>query len=209
MDQKKLIKAQALEDVITSSNEDRITVRDLVSAMDSIGFGLVMLIFSFGITVPLPPPFPSIISIPLVLFSIQMFLGYKSPKLPKKFSNLTVKRQVASTLVQKSLFYTGKAEKILKPRLEFMFCPNGERVIGLFILIFSSFILLPMPLSNFIPGVGILVMSLGLLSKDGVALICGIIIGLIGIIISTTLTILGFEFMAKIIEYCKELFFLI
>ena len=50
MDQKKLIKAQALEDVITSSNEDRITVRDLVSAMDSIGFGLVMLIFSFGIT---------------------------------------------------------------------------------------------------------------------------------------------------------------
>ena len=209
MDQKKLIKAQALEDVITSSNEDRITVRDLVNAMDSIGFGLVMLIFSFGITLPLPPPFPSIISIPLVLFSIQMFLGYKSPKLPKKFSNLTVKRQVASTLVQKSLFYTSKAEKILKPRLEFMFCSNGERVIGLFILIFSSFILLPMPLSNFIPGVGILIMSLGLLSKDGVALICGIIIGLIGIIISTTLTILGFEFMAKIIEYCKELFFLI
>jgi len=60
-------------------------------------------------------------------------------------------------------------------------------------LIFSSFIVLPMPLSNFIPGLGILIISFGLLGKDGLVVICGIIVGLMGIAISTTAVVLGVE----------------
>jgi hypothetical protein len=201
MDQKKIITTQIITDVVNSSSADRIATKDLIAAMESIGFGLVMMVFSLAITVPLPPPFPSIISIPLVIFSLQMIAGAKSPKLPNRFASLTVKRSVLAMLVQKSSPYIGKIERILRPRLAFATSATAERILGCFLFLFSSFILLPIPLSNFIPGVGILVTSFGLLGKDGLVVIAGVMIGISGIAISITALLLGVE----AIQYLKEL----
>lgn len=203
MDQQKIIHTQVIEDVVNRASTDRILVHDLVEAMQTIGFGLVIMIFAFGIIIPLPPPFPSIIAIPLVIFSSQMMLGLSAPKLPKRFANLTVKRSVVAMLVQRSAPYIRKIERILRPRLSFMLSTTAERIIGFFILLFSSFIVTPLPLSNFIPGVGILIISFGLLGKDGLVVICGIITGLIGMAISIAAIFLGVEAL----HYIKNFFF--
>lgn len=203
LEENQIITTQVIEDVVNNSSADRIPIRDLIAAMDGMGFGFAIMIFAFGITIPLPPPFPSIISIPLVIFSLQMIAGYSSPKLPKKFSDHSVKRTVLATLVNKSAPYIRKIERILRPRLLFMSSAIAERIIGVFILLFSSFILLPMPLSNFIPGVGILIISFGLLKKDGLVMLLGIFIGLAGIVISIMAVLFGVE----AISYLRHLFF--
>ena len=200
MDQHKIITTQVIEDVVNNSSADRIPVRDLVHAMDSVGFGLVMLIFSFGIIIPTPPPFPSIISIPLFVFALQMAAGYKAPKLPEKFSKLTVKRSVLAALVNKSSPYIRKVERILKPRLLFMTSSVAERIIGVFVLLFSSFVLLPIPLSNFIPGLGVLIISFGLLGEDGLIIILGIVVGLFGMALSLAILVLGVEFITSFFQ---------
>lgn len=202
-DQNNVITTQVIEDLVNKTSSDRVPIKDLVDAMDSIGFCLAIMIFAFGIIIPLPPPFPSIISIPLVIFSMQMVAGYGSPKLPKRFSNLSVKRSVLAMLIKRSSPYIRKVEKILKPRLSFMTSAIAERIIGAFILIFASFILLPMPLSNFIPGLGILIISFGLLGKDGLVVILGIVVGVSGLAISITAVLLGVEAF----HYLKSLFF--
>ena len=201
MNKKKVITTQVIEDVVNSSSSDRILVGDLIDAMTSLGFGLAIMIFAFGIIIPLPPPFPSIIAIPLVIFSLQMIAGFTSPKLPKKFSNLSVKRSVLAMLVQRSSPYIRKIERILRPRLSFITSHRGERFIGVFIFIFSSFVLLPMPLSNFIPGLGVLIISFGMLGKDGLVVILGIVVGLSGIAISVTAVLLGVEALYYLIDF--------
>lgn len=203
MDQQKIITTQIIEDVVKSSSSDRVPIGDLVKAMETVGFGLAMMIFAFGTIIPLPPPVPGIISIPLVIFSLQMILGYVSPKLPQKFSKMTVKRSILASLVQKSGPYIRKVERFLKPRWLFMTHPIAERVVGVFTLIFSTFVLLPMPLSNFIPGLGVLIISFGLLGKDGLVIIAGIIVGLMGIVVSITAVLLGVEAL----HYLKLFFF--
>jgi hypothetical protein len=202
VNQHKIITTQIIEDVVNKTSSDRIPIRDLVEAMETVGFGLAMMIFAFGILIPLPPPFPSIISVPLVIFSLQMIFGYSAPKLPKKFSNISVKRSVLAMLVQKSSPYIRRVERFLRPRLTFMISPIAERIVGIFTLVFSSFILMPVPLSNFIPGLGILVISFGLLGKDGLIVILGIIIGLVGIVISISTLLFGFEAF----YYLKDIF---
>ena len=203
MDQNKIITTQVIEDVVNRTSSDRLLVRDLVEAMETIGFGLAIMIFAFGIIIPLPPPFPSIIALPLVVFSAQMMLGYQAPKLPKRFANLTVKRSVVAMLVQKSAPHIHKVERILRPRLSAFVSLNAQRVIGFFTLLFSSFIVLPMPLSNFIPGCGILIISFGLLGKDGLVVICGIVTGLVGMAISIAAVVLGVEAL----KHIKDFFF--
>jgi len=189
---------KAIEDVVKSSSADRVPINDVINAMDAVGFGLVMMIFAFGIIIPTPPPFPSIISAPLVVFSFQMFIGYSSPRLPKKFANLSVKRSVLAMLVQKSSTVIRKIERFLKPRYLFMTKPFAERITGFFMLFFSSFILLPMPLSNYIPGLGILIASFGMLSKDGLVIILGITVGCFGVGVSVLTIFLGIEFITNI-----------
>jgi hypothetical protein len=197
---RQLISTDAIENVVKNSLEDKIPIRDVIDAMDSVGFGLVLMIFAFGIVIPTPPPFPSIISIPLVVFSFQMAIGYSSPKLPKRFLNVSLKRSVLAMLIQKSALVIRKIEHFLKPRLYFMNHPTAERIVGAFIFLFSSFILMPMPLSNYIPGIGILVISFGLLSKDGLVTILGIVIGIIGIAVSIGAVMFGLEFLRYLSE---------
>jgi hypothetical protein len=203
VDQQKLITTQVIEDVVKNSSSDRIPIHDIVEAMEAVGFGLAMMIFAFGVIIPMPPPIPGIISIPLIIFSLQMIAGYTSPKLPKRFSNISIKRTVLARLVQKSSPYIRMIEKFLRPRLTFMTTPVAERLVGVFTLVFSLFVLLPMPLSNFVPGLGVLVISFGLLGKDGLVVILGIIIGLIGVLISLAVILLGFE----VLNYLKDFFF--
>lgn len=193
MEKNTIITTQVIEDVVNKTSADRVPIKDLIDAMDTIGFGLVIMFFSCGIVFPLPPPFPSIIAAPLVVFSLQMIAGYDSPKLPKRFSNLTVKRATVAMLLQRISPFIRKAERILRPRLSFMVSQTAQRIVGIFIFLFTSFIVLPIPLSNFIPGLGILIISFGLLGKDGLFVIVGITIGVIGMIISTAALLLGVE----------------
>lgn len=203
MDKKKVIATKLIEDVVNSSDSDRVPIKDLVLAMESSGFGLAIMIFAFGIIIPLPPPFPSIISIPLLLFALQMIKGCSSPRLPQRFANLSVKRSVLAMLVRRAAPYIRKVEKILQPRLYFMTSATAEKIVGSFILLFASFILLPIPLSNFIPGLGILIISFGLIGKDGLVVLCGIIVGICGVIISISAVLLGVEAL----YYVKNLIF--
>lgn len=189
---------ELLQDVVNKTSEDKIKIKDLIDAMEFAGFGLVLMIFSFGIIVPLPPPFPSIISIPLVVFSSQMMIGNHAPRLPQFLSKTSVKRTTLMMLAQKSAPYINKVERLLLPRMFFMFNPIVERFVGMMILIFSLWVLLPIPLSNFIPGLGILIISFGLLSKDGLVVIAGMIVGVIGVAISITAVVLGVEIFIKL-----------
>lgn len=189
----KLATTEILEDIVKKTFSDKISIRDLILAMNSGGFGLIMTIFSLPIIIPLPPPFPSIISIPMVLFSFQMMIGYKSPHLPKMFSNLSVSRKILALMIEKSSPYIKKAESIVRPRFMMLSSDFAIRVIGLFCFIFSMSVLLPMPLSNFIPGMGVLITSFGLLGRDGLIILFGLIIGSLGVLITSAAIFLGVE----------------
>ena len=202
MDQhRKIVTTQIIEDVVNKSLSDRVRIGDIVGAMESSGFGLTMVIFAFAVVLPTPPPIPSLFAIPLLFFAMQMFIGYQSPKLPKFIAKISVKRRALELIVRKSSPYIDKVEKILRPRLQFMTYPLVERVIGGLIFILAIFISIPIPFSNFFPGAGVLLISFGLIGKDGVFVIAGIGIGIIGIIISMLAIFFGLEIFSLITNF--------
>ncbi len=195
---KKSVSTAHLEAVIKKNSGDRISIADIMTAMNAGGFGLVLMFFSLPIIIPLPPPLPSLIAVPLAVFSLQMMLGLKAPKLPKLISNRTIERSILAATIEKSSTIFRKIEKLLKPRLVFLSTGIFERIIGFFILIFSASILIPLPLTNFLPGIGILITSFGLIGKDGIVIILGIATGIFGIITTFVAIVLGVEFLGII-----------
>lgn len=80
------------------------------------------------------------------------------------------------------------------PAPRFITGPRSEQVVGAFLVFFCCSILVPLPGTNTVPGFAVAIASFGLMQKDGLAVIAGLILGLawIGMLIFGALTGLGF-----------------
>lgn len=190
----------------TTKDDDKITIKELVEFLERSGFGVVMLFFSLPILIPLPPPIPTFISLPLLFFSIQMILGFNHPKLPNFLSQFSIKRKILAKVVEKSAPYVNKLDKIMRSRFSFFIGSSMEKILGIFCLIFSISILIPLPLTNLIPGIAIIIISLGLISKDGLFVFSGIAIGVFGTIVTIATIVFGIEIFSLIFKFFGNLF---
>ena len=110
-----------------------------------------------------------------------MILGMRAPWLPAWIEKKVIKRENLEKIVTKANPWLKKIENRMQPRMTYISVHTWERIIGIFAFVFTVSIALPIPLTNFPPGWGILVMSLGLLNRDGITILIGMIIGTIGI----------------------------
>ncbi len=211
MEKEKNLKAsdlfkQIAELGVASENDDEnskkeISLDELTKILKDKGFGILMLICSFPMAIPLPypPGFTTILGIPLMLFSIQMLLGYEAPKLPRWIGRKSFKIKSMRDSINKAMPYILKIEKYIKPRFLQMTTISAEKFVGAISLLCAIFITLPIMFGNAVPSAGILVMSLGLISKDGITVLLGILISIIGIIIASIFGFLIFVVSTKFV----------
>jgi hypothetical protein len=73
--------------------------------------------------------------------------------------------------------YFGWIERIARPRLLLLSGPTAERMVGLIFVLFTASILIPLPATNTLPGIGIAIASIGLITRDGLLVLAGLAIG--------------------------------
>jgi hypothetical protein len=187
--------SDALREAVDGHDCDDLAFGDLMKSLKERGFGLLMIIFALPncVPVPVPPGVSTIISIPLLLLSVQMLMGLSSPWLPGWVARKTIKRKTLANMVSTFSPKLKWFEKFLKSRMMFASTRTGESVVGGIIIIFSLSISLPLPMTNFLPGVGTVLMSLGLLGKDGVMILIGMLVGFIGLAITAAILLLGHQ----------------
>lgn len=173
----------------------RITMDELIFSLRHRGFGLLMLVLVLPncVPVPIPPGGSTLLSIPLFFIALQMLWGKHSPWLPKWLRRQSFERKTVDKIVTVATPKLRWVEKFLKPRWSFTSTKTGEQIVGFIWLIFAISIAIPLPMTNFIPGIGTLVMALGLLGRDGVVVIIGAIIGFAGVTFTTLLLTVGAE----------------
>ncbi len=180
--------------VENASGKEFISFGEINAHLSKRGFAILLILFAFPMAIPLPypPGFTTVLGIPLLLFSIQMLLAMKKPWLPDWAAKKTIKVSHLSFAVSKTAKYFILLEKKLKVRLPYLSSTTGERIIGLISLLCSFSVVLPIMFGNAVPSAGICIMALGLLSKDGVVIIIGIIVGIIGLFVSAFVVYLVF-----------------
>ncbi len=186
-----------------TSTSDRITLSELLYNLRHRGFGLLMLVLVLPncVPIPIPPGGSTLLSIPLFIVAFQMIWGRNAPWLPKWLRRKSLDRKTLNKVAMLAAPKLRKIERLLHPRFEFTTSKSGERIIGAFWLLFTISIAVPLPMTNFIPGIGILVMALGLLGRDGLVVIIGALIGLLGIAFTVALFYLGLEAVLGILPF--------
>lgn len=160
-----------------NSDNDEISLRTISGKFGKRGFGNALLIFALPNLAPISfiPGLSLLISIPIAFFAVQMILFRKKPWLPAFIANKKIPFEKFSQMVNKSMPSLKRIEAFLKPRWQFMQSPILVAFTGLVILCLFVIFLLPIPFSNSLVAFFIVLISLGIVEKDGLFIVLGYI----------------------------------
>jgi hypothetical protein len=156
-----------------------ITMDALLDGLHERGFGVVLLAFALPLSIPLPKPpgISTLFGIPLLVLTTQQALGRRTFWMPQFIRRRSIEKEKLDRLLDNTVPVVKKIEILVRPRLEWVTHGRFSRLIGFLGAIMAAFISIPLPGSNTIPGIGIALMAMGVMMRDGLAVIIGAVIG--------------------------------
>ena len=151
---------------------------EIVDRLDERAFGLLFVL----LCLPCIPPFvyvlPQIVSLPMLALAGQMAAGRQSPWLPEKFRARRFRLAEFTRVLDLCEKYVRWVERIARPRFGAVTGRAGARIIGGLTIIPILSILTPLIGTNTVPSIGVAITSLGLIQRDGLLAILGLVISL-------------------------------
>jgi hypothetical protein len=185
--------SDALRRMLREANGQPMTVREMVKILHGRGLQFVVILLCLPFLAPVTIPGISMpFGLAIALSGLRIAFGHR-PWLPEFILNHRISFPVLEKMVHFGCAIYEKVEKVIRSRLYVLLDgPGMGTLIGLAIALSGVFLSLPIPppfpLTNTIPGFAIICLSLGLMERDGVLILCGyaltviaaIYVGLIG-----------------------------
>lgn len=195
-----ILDAEKAEDCPPPS-EDKLKFHEIVEVFHERGFGMILLILAAPMALPLPvPPGVNIIlASPLLFLTIQQAIGKRHPWLPQFVLQKEVKRSLFQKTMMAILPWIKRIERISSARLGFITHGVFSYIIGISGTIMALSICVPLPLTNSVPSFGICLMAIGVLMRDGLAVLAGMTIGFIWIALLLILGEAGIRYLVGLV----------
>ncbi len=152
---------------------------DIVDRLDERAFGFLLLLLALPCCLPFVYVLPQIVALPMLFLAGQMAMGGRHPWLPEKLHHRRFEIPAFASVLARAEKYVGWLERIATPRFRPVTSHLALRIIGGLMLIPIASILTPLPMTNTVPGIGVAIAALGLIERDGVLVIGGLLIGFI------------------------------
>jgi hypothetical protein len=160
--------SQELKPLIERSANQPVTLAELLEETSEQSFGLVMALLALPFLLPMPPGVSTISGSGCILLGLQMMAGWKAPWLPNRVAQLKFPQAFMAKLLKVVQSISKLLEKFVRPRMPWLANnPSIWRLNGLCICWLAFLLMLPIPLTNPIPTVGILLFVFAMLEADG------------------------------------------
>lgn len=164
---------------------ERIAVGTIVAALKDRAYALLVVLLGLPNCLPMPPPIPLVCGLVLVFVAVQMLAGLTMPWLPQALLGRSIRRTVLSRAVSRAVPVLLRLERFSKPRLTLLGSRHAMPVLGLVVLVLALGLLVAAPFIGQIPlGLAICLVGLGLVERDGVLIVIGAVLGVIGLMLS-------------------------
>lgn len=181
---------------------DKVSVKQILDALDTRSFGLAVLLFSLPSVVPMPPGVPTVVGIILLIVSVQMTAGREDLWLPGILSKREFDRKSLVGAFEGLAPRLAVIEKVMKPRLLFMTGRVGSIFIGVIVLIMAIVLILPLPPGgNFPPALACAVLGLGLAQRDGLLVLIGLVVSVVALIAVSFVTLVFIQSLPGMIDW--------
>ena len=164
---------------------ERLTVADIVSVLRDRAFAVLVVLLGLPNCLPMPPPIPLVCGLLLALVAAQLAAGRATPWLPRSLLRRSIPQDAVQRAVRRALPVLQRLERWSKPRVEFFETPVALRVVGVLLIALALGLLVAAPVIGQIPlGIAVCLVGLGLVERDGVLVMAGLLAGFGGLALS-------------------------
>jgi hypothetical protein len=169
------IASRRLEAVSVALRQGEPTLGDLSNRLGSAGFGLAILVFALPGLIPIPGPVGFVFGSATALLALQILFGATRLWMPRSLRRRRIPGAALATVVDRALPWLRKVEVWLKPRRwRHLSGRRARMVLALPILVMAVVLALPIPFGNMLPALALVFFALGLLERDGYAVLAGL-----------------------------------
>lgn len=168
--------ARPFSEVIESIGErpgETLCLGEVVETFGQQAFGPVMFLFALINMMPWPPGGTTLTGAPLLLLSFELAIGRDDLWVPRWTERVSVKRPLFRKFNGRLKRWLKLTERLSRPRLPALTGQVGRVLIGLACTFLSIVLVLPVWGANLLPAVAVGFFSLGVMQRDGLAVILG------------------------------------
>ncbi len=165
-----------LKKILDHAAGKEITIQEIIEILHGRGFDILVILLAFPFLLPIPLPGLSVIFGMVLLFLGLRIALRKKPWLPHRFLEKKIPYTLLSKTVSAVLLVACRMEKILHPRLRFFTRWPSFSVLNGLMIMSSAFILmlpLPIPFTNSLPALSIILLAAGMMEEDGAVIFLG------------------------------------
>jgi hypothetical protein len=160
-----------MQGLIDALPNERVTVGELVDALEARAHGVLLLILALPMCVPNVPGISTIFGFLMLAPAVALIFGQRRLWLPQGARAWTFPREGLSRTVRLTTPTLKRIELLIKPRLEVLTRFPLTIYVGLQTLLMALVLILPIPFANWPPGMTVAMTALALLQRDGALLL--------------------------------------
>jgi hypothetical protein len=183
--------AQALAALIGEG--ETVTIGRLAEAAGERAFALLLILLSLPNAIFAPPVLAGIVAVPMAILGVQMVVGRSEIRLPDAIGGRPVATFGLHRLLGRAGPWLDRLEAFGRPRLTFAAGAAARRVLGAYAIAAALIVLLPVPGTNVLPALALVVMAAGTLRRDGLLFLAGAGLGAAGILMAAAAAGLAVE----------------
>lgn len=184
----------------------QVTLKEILTLAGERTFGFLFVLLALPSALPIPAPGYSVpFGVLMLLLSVQLIAGRTRPWMPEKWNDKAFDLIAIQKIVKAGTPWLQRLEAISRPRLASV-CTSlpGRTIIGVAITLMSISMMIPIPLTNTLPAMGILVTGFGLLDDDGAISLAGLVLCVMGGTLTTLVLLFGYEAVKTGIELIRS-----
>jgi len=192
---------QTVEGMAARAPEEGYSLREIFDQLDESAFGAGLFLLALPCCIPFLYGVPQVVDLPMMALAVQMAMGKEQPWLPDALGTRSIHRDGLTAMAKGGRKWLGWIETFSKPRLTTITGPRSERLVGVILCLFCASILVPLPMTNTVPGFAVALAAFGLINKDGFLVVIGCLLGFVWV---SSLLILGPTAVLTAIHFGKD-----
>jgi len=173
--------SESLADWLAGETRERVTLGDVLDQFGDRAFGVLLLVLAIPNVIPMPG-LSTVVGVPMIALGLQMAWGARCPWLPRRMSEIGFEREAFRSMMERVRPRLEWVERLLRPRSLVLTGPTAERFLGLVVATLGAVLSLPIVFGNLPPAVGVGLIALGLIERDGVAVALGLFVGVLSML---------------------------
>jgi hypothetical protein len=179
---------QRLRETAAALSDERVSMQTLAHAHGPAAHGTLLLLLAGPCLLPVPGV-GTVLGLGMAALAAAMWRGHSSACLPRRVAELELSRHWAQRVLGTLASVYAMAGRFARARLSHLASPGSRSWTAVAIGLMAFLVVLPIPFGNLLPALAMMLIGLGLVFRDGVAVVLGLLTAGLALFVTAGLTL--------------------